>query len=969
MITTANPGGQGAQTPTNGPNNSILTVASPTSAQFEVGNSPYVVLSPNTDADINVQISDEKGNWGTWYIHGTAVTLSTTNTAVVIKMPGKYRLYYTGGTQANIRWYKVETTQEINDAPPVAISGGGGGGSQTLGLVAPTSISISGGNVIDIASLIIAGQTPLVATDTASIDFTTSGTSGHNLTGSVKISANAGNAASIVADGIFVASGAVSNATEAVTGVVRIATPTQANTGTAHSNATANATGELPVVTTPTPTVSPFDLKTQPALICSNTTGISNLTTSDLRVAINSVLASIDISSTRATVIGCNNTDNVGGNNSTQISCDGTGGFTSIVTGDYALEAACSEVTLSGNYSVALASGGAVGSPVTVSGAAAAAIASAGPSTVSGATAAIIAASNVTASGNASLVAASNTCTATNTYNVVIGSVTSNATTNTNAGVYSSSACNSTAQQSVNLGSASSTASGARSLNAASNTSTNAGVDGVILASVSGSILNTSTEALVAASNLGTIAGVRSAVIGSNNVVVQAAGDGVTVLSSQSIASASGTGTVIIASNTASIAGTNSAIVACNISGAGTGISAGTGNAIVASCASTIVGSNYNFVAASGVSGGTVAISALGGGHNAVLASNTITATSYFSTLASTFNTVDNGTGNLSGALVSGTYSASAATCAGIASSTITFGTTNTNSVSLGSGGITFSNGTTRGVAIASADVSAVQTPLVGGTSCSLISAEDSRVSDTCSVVIGSQGCTVNNGFQVVLASKRVLAAAANYRVVGGYNAAGAPSTANRTWEIDSTNGNVLISGALTPGHVFPDYAEMFPNVHHDENPVGTLVTWDRKLKGVRPALTGERIRGIVSTTSSIVCGDTPISAKKRFIYNEWGAVEKEVVDGIESPKVNPEWDGSLENVPRSKRPKEWTQVALLGQVFVRIDSSVTEDTEFISGEGGIGTHSNKTTNVELQEITLPYDATRGYGIAYCYVH
>lgn len=47
-------------------------------------------------------------------------------------------------------------------------------------------------------------ETALVATDTSTIDFTTSGVSGHNLTGSVKVSAVAGNQIVVQADGLYV---------------------------------------------------------------------------------------------------------------------------------------------------------------------------------------------------------------------------------------------------------------------------------------------------------------------------------------------------------------------------------------------------------------------------------------------------------------------------------------------------------------------------------------------------------------------------------------------------------------------------------------------------------------------------------------------------------------------------------------------------------------------------------------------
>lgn len=49
-----------------------------------------------------------------------------------------------------------------------------------------------------------ASETPLTAQDSQTIDFTTSGIDGHNLTGNVKLSAQAGNAATVNADGIYV---------------------------------------------------------------------------------------------------------------------------------------------------------------------------------------------------------------------------------------------------------------------------------------------------------------------------------------------------------------------------------------------------------------------------------------------------------------------------------------------------------------------------------------------------------------------------------------------------------------------------------------------------------------------------------------------------------------------------------------------------------------------------------------------
>lgn len=104
----------------------------------------------------------------------------------------------------------------------VSLSNGGGSivlnpdaDAQTLSLNCITKIlTISGGNAVDL-SCVASGpfvETPLVAVDTATIDFTTSGVSGHILTGSVipagLISATAGNSIVVSAGGLYSAASA-----------------------------------------------------------------------------------------------------------------------------------------------------------------------------------------------------------------------------------------------------------------------------------------------------------------------------------------------------------------------------------------------------------------------------------------------------------------------------------------------------------------------------------------------------------------------------------------------------------------------------------------------------------------------------------------------------------------------------------------------------------------------------------------
>lgn len=65
-----------------------------------------------------------------------------------------------------------------------------------------TQFGILQDEIDDITGL---SNVPLVANDSSSINFTTSGTLDHTLTGSVKISASANNLAAILSDGIYVA--------------------------------------------------------------------------------------------------------------------------------------------------------------------------------------------------------------------------------------------------------------------------------------------------------------------------------------------------------------------------------------------------------------------------------------------------------------------------------------------------------------------------------------------------------------------------------------------------------------------------------------------------------------------------------------------------------------------------------------------------------------------------------------------
>lgn len=86
------------------------------------------------------------------------------------------------------------------------------GGVNAHTVQADVKISATAGNQIAVnadglfvAATPVAAQTPLVANDSASINFTTSGTDNHTLTGVVKVSATVGNLITTNGDGIYVA--------------------------------------------------------------------------------------------------------------------------------------------------------------------------------------------------------------------------------------------------------------------------------------------------------------------------------------------------------------------------------------------------------------------------------------------------------------------------------------------------------------------------------------------------------------------------------------------------------------------------------------------------------------------------------------------------------------------------------------------------------------------------------------------
>lgn len=281
-------------------------------------------------------------------------------------------------------------------------------------------------------------------------------------------------------------------------------------------------------------------------------------------------------------------------------------------------------------------------------------------------------------------------------------------------------------------------------------------------------------------------------------------------------------------------------------------------------------------------------------------------------------------------------------------------------------------------------------------------------------VLLGSYQCNIGSGAASGLAARQ-------YIVTGGYS--GAPS-----WRIESNGGTMRSTAAHTTSGL--DYAELFENGDGAAHAPGRLLS--RKGKCGHLAQSGDRILGVVSVCPTVVGGDDGLAWSGRYERDEWGAViwedvevERQIEDreaveaykdrraqiqasireaesleekralaellaALQKPakvtvremtrqmRTSPKWDPTREQVPRSERPDQWTVVGLLGQIRISIGEGVSEGDALMPGVDGVGVTATREylmegivrggARVEVMEITSPFDAARGYGIALCLV-
>jgi len=452
-------------------------------------------------------------------------------------------------------------------------------------------------------------------------------------------------------------------------------------------------------------------------------------------------------------------------------------------------------------------------------------------------------------------------------------------------------------------------------------------------------------------------------------------------LVASSTAVASGSDSSVVASAIAQATASCSAVVAsggdgfgsiCEATGANSFVAATKGSALASGDHSAVVGSAYSTATADGAS-------VIGGETHVASAANSGVFGGYNHDASAVRAVCIGGNANNASAADAATLGGSGNNASGAYSACVG-GATNTASGSSSAcvgGGTSIASG--QGAATVGAYASTASGIYAGALACDdVLSAGDH------SAAIGCKGAvlTTDADGSVILSSENVKLVTP-LAVAGGYSAStitGTASNQHLTWKIKSSDGSMIINSTLTQsGDANADYAEMFPNAEPGVIPSGTLLA--RSGRAVRVALPGDRVCGVVSAAPAVLAGGTgELGWAKMHATDEWGRVifdqvEIKGADGavkctVAVPRVSADYDPTLEHVPRTSRPAEWTPVALVGQVRVRIGPGVDVDDLLAPGPNGcaVATADPKGRPVEVMEIVQEYDPAKGYGVALCLV-
>lgn len=268
------------------------------------------------------------------------------------------------------------------------------------------------------------------------------------------------------------------------------------------------------------------------------------------------------------------------------------------------------------------------------------------------------------------------------------------------------------------------------------------------------------------------------------------------------------------------------------------------------------------------------------------------------------------------------------------------------------------------------------------------LSSSSGSATGASSFTMAASYCTASADYAGVM-GRRTANPTARSLAFGNASSGTAALTSNRKIHMLFDSGNINISGVLTQSQTFTDIAKMFENLG-SEIPVGALVAWEGRK--VRLAVEGDQQFSAHSRTYVQLLGDTDAAWNGRYVTDKFGRkIPKKVWDDhaewVPSPEEdesgagvwvgawvddfeeNPEYDPLTIQVPRSQRVEEWTPVALLGEVHVRVDSTVVAD-DYVgpSDTPGVGTVSAGKTSLRCMEVRHLYSDEDGYAVALCLV-
>ncbi|MDW8551140.1 peptidase G2 autoproteolytic cleavage domain-containing protein [Staphylococcus nepalensis] len=241
------------------------------------------------------------------------------------------------------------------------------------------------------------------------------------------------------------------------------------------------------------------------------------------------------------------------------------------------------------------------------------------------------------------------------------------------------------------------------------------------------------------------------------------------------------------------------------------------------------------------------------------------------------------------------------------------------------------------------------------------------------SVMNSLESETLPGAYCQTIVNSRGVKSPGNYHFLLGYGTDGAKYE-NTTIDMSTISGNIKTKGTVSSGQNFGDYAEYFESQSGQEIKNGYIVTLDGRY--IRKANSNDTPIGVISGTAGVILGDQMFHHKDKFLKDEFGVTQTELQtkewqddegnwysEEVDVPIPNPEYvEYDDEYIDRSNRP-EWNVVGLMGQVYTRIDSTVSVN-DYIKPNKGVGTKDNNNGFYRVLEITTPYDNEKEYGVA-----